>query len=548
MRQRSGGQLVVEALAAHGVDRVFCVPGESYLDVLDALYDSDIQTIVCRHEGGAAYMAEAQGKLTGRPGVVMVTRGPGAANAVVGIHTAYQDAVPMILFVGLVPVGHRDREAFQEFDLSGWFGTTTKAVFTLESADRAQEIVTAAFHAARSGRPGPVVVGLPEDVLVEIAPSQPMRPRPVGPGFVPAVELSELAHLIGAARRPLVVVGGSGWTAEASKRFTAWAEAWQLPVAADFRAHDALDHDSPSYVGFLGYGRDDRLAARLDQADLVVAVGCTLGDVGTDGFTLRARPDAVQVVISPDTALRGHFGPVTRHIVSGPVAFAAAVDSLPAPDAVRWSAWAVEARRQLLERRRIPAARSAAGVPPAEMNAVMAALNERIPADTIVTYGAGNHAIWPQRFIQHHGPGSLLSPRNGSMGYGVPAAISASLSHPGRAVVSVAGDGCFMMNGQELSTAVQYGATPLVIVMDNGQYGTIRAHQEHHYPGRVSGTQLSNPDFAALARSHGAHGETVATNADAGPALDRALEAIRLQRIPALVHVVVDPAALSPDC
>lgn len=546
MTLRSGGQLIVDALRAHGADRVFCVPGESYLDVLDALYDSEISTVVCRHEGGAAYMAEAQGKLSGRPGIVMVTRGPGAANAFVGVHTAYQDAVPLILFVGLIPLPHRHREAFQEFDVSGWFGTTAKQVLVLDQAARAPEVVAAAYHAALSGRPGPVVVGLPEDVLVEQVDVPDVSPLPVAKGSVADGDIAELEALLIGSSSPLVVVGGTRWTLDASRKVTRWAEAWSLPVAGDFRAYDLIDHDSPSYVGQLGYGRDDRLAQRLADADLVVALGGALSDVPTDGFTLRQGRAAVNVVVSPDPSLLGHLGAVKQQIVASPEAFADGVDGWAPRGDVSWRAWTEEARAEQVQYGALPAASSFEPDETAQMTALMRDLVDRLPHDAIITFGAGNHAIWAQRFVRHHQPGTLLGPRNGSMGYGTAAAISASLAEPDRLVVSIAGDGCFLMNGQELATAVQYGATPLVIVMDNGQYGTIRAHQEQHYPGRVSGTQLQNPDFAALARSFGAHGEVVRTNRDIKPALDRALAAVLEQRVPALVHVIVDPLVLNP--
>ena len=546
MTLRSGGQLIVDALAQHGAERVFCVPGESYLDVLDALYDSDISTIVCRHEGGAGYMAEAQGKLSGRPGIAMVTRGPGAANAFVGVHTAYQDAVPMILFIGLIPLPHRHREAFQEFDVRGWFGTTAKQVLVLDQASRAPEVVAAAYHAALSGRPGPVIVGLPEDVLVDKVEVPDVPPLPVSNGSISAKEIASLGRLLQEATSPLVVVGGTRWTAAASRRITAWAEEWSLPVAGDFRTYDLVDHDSPSYVGQLGYGRDDRLAQRLSDADLVITLGGALSDVPTDGFTLRQNRDAITVVVSPDPSLLGHFGAVKQQIVASPEAFADAVGGWHPTDEVSWKAWTNEARAQQREYGALPDPSTFAPEATVQMTAVMADLTPRLPEDAIVTFGAGNHAIWAQRFIRHHQPGTLLGPRNGSMGYGTAAAVSASLSHPDRLVVSIAGDGCFMMNAQELATAVQYGAAPMIIVMDNAQYGTIRAHQEQHYPGRVSGTQLKNPDFAAMARSFGAHGDAVRTNADIAPAIDRALEAVNERRIPALLHVIVDPMVLNP--
>jgi acetolactate synthase-1/2/3 large subunit len=513
---RTAGRLLVEQLEASGVERVYCVPGESYLEVLDALYDSTIRTVVCRQEGGAGFMAVAVGRLRGTPGVAMVTRGPGAANAAIAVHTA-----------------------FQEFDLSGWFGTTAKKVLALDVPDRAADVVAEAFHIAASGRPGPVVVGLPEDVLVAVTDADTREPLPVGEGAVSPAQVDGLRRLLLAAHRPLVVVGGDRWTAASAARFTEWCERWRLPVAADFRAHDIVDHASPAYVGWLGFGRDAALAARLDEADLLLFVGCGAGDVLSDGYQLGRHADRV-VVADLDPDLRTHQLRADLHLVASPAALVEALagcapPSEPAwPDRAEWAEWASSARAEQQRFSTPEPAGSASGV---DLGAAMAVQRDRLPADAILTYGAGNHAVWPQRYLPHHGRPSVLAPRNGAMGFGLPAAVAASLNHPDRQVVTIAGDGCFLMNGQELATAAAVGARPLVLVVDNAMYGTIRTHQERAHPGRPSGTALSNPDFAAYARAFGGFGERVATTNDLPAALDRALAADSF----ALLHLLVDP-------
>ncbi len=542
---RSAGHAIVAALEQHGVQRVYCVPGESYLDVLDGLHTSSIRTVVCRHEGGAAFMAEADGKLTARPGVAMVTRGPGAANAVIGVHTAWQDATPMILFVGLIPVASRDREAFQEFDIRGWFGTTAKRVLVLDRAERASQIVAEAFFAATSGRPGPVVVGLPEDVLTGAAGAELHPEIPVANGGITPEDVTVLTEALAGAERPLFVTGGNDWTPRAARQLTGWLSERGLPAASVWRAGGVIGSDSPSYVGSLGYGRDDALVAALEGADLVVTVGTVLGDVDTQEFMLRQGGDARTIIVNADPSLRGHSGAVTHQVVAKPAAFASDLVNLDLPVRPEWTEWTRGLRR---------AQEAYAALPeplvepdgPARMSTVMAILVPDLPDDAIVTFGAGNHTAWAQRFFPTRAYPSLLSTRNGAMGYSVPAAVAASLAHPGRRVVAVAGDGEYGMNGNELATAVHYGATPLVIVMDNGQYGTIRAHQEHRYPGRVSGTQLSNPDFGAIARGHGAFGERVTRDGEVESALKRALSAIDERGTPAVLHVVVDPGQLLP--
>lgn len=542
------GHTIVAALEAHGVDRVFEVPGESFLDVLDGLHDAGIDTVVCRQEGGATYAAEADGKLTGRAGVAMVTRGPGAANAMVAIHQAWQDGTPLVLIVGLVPVGSRQRESFQEFDIRGWFGTTTKRVLVLDEPRRAAEIVAEAFFTARSGRPGPVVVGLPEDILREPFDGVPVDPYPVADGAVAADELRELEALLAAARRPLVMTGGNEWTPAGSAAITEWLERTGLPSITQWRADGVVPSDSPVFAGTLGYRRDPAAAAALDEADLLITIGCVLGEIDTDGYRLRQRPDARTVIVSIDPSRTGHSGPVARHILARPDVLAAALTELavtPHPD---WKKWC-QRLRTAHERSADPAL---AGAHPGtdarpSMTAVLRELVPLLPADAMITYGAGNHSGWPQRFVPTLVYPALLSTRNGSMGYSIPSAVAACLRYPDRLVVTVTGDGEFMMNGNELATARQHGAAPLVILMDNAQFGTIRAHQEGAYPGRVSGTQLINPDFAAIGAAMGAYAARIDRADQIREAVQNALHAVRYERRPALLHVLVDPNVLLPE-
>ncbi|GAB3564446.1 thiamine pyrophosphate-dependent enzyme [Spelaeicoccus albus] len=549
--ERSAGHLVVRQLEAEGVERIYCVPGESYLDVLDGLYDSSISTVVCRQEGGAGYMAVAEGRLTGRAGVVAVTRGPGAANAFISVHTAWQDATPLVVLVGLIPTAVRGREAFQEFDLSGWFGSTAKKVVTLDDADSAARVISGAMHTAVSGRPGPVVVGLPEDVLTQAtscdvaSPLSRARPAPE------PVDLTELDNLIDAAERPLLVVGGEEWTRDASTAVADWAQSRGIGIAAVFRAYDMIDHDCPNYLGALGYGRSDAVAAVLDNADLQIYVGCVRSDVPSDSYTLGA--DARVAVIGPDPDLVGHFGNLDLQITSTVNAFAESLaGGKPAPAttpvrAVRDTSWIESARAEFLQfttpRRELTGADDFV-----DLEVAMSIVRETLPADYIVTFGAGNHAVWAQRFLPTHRFPSSLGPRNGAMGFGVPAAVAAGLACPDRQVLSVAGDGCFMMNGQELSTAVRYGANAIFLVVDNECFGTIRMHQEREYAGRPSGTGLTNPDFAALAESYGAFGARVETTAQFADAFEAALKAATDPDggRPAVLHLFTDPAIRRP--
>ena len=546
MPQQSAGHLIVESLKAHGVDRVFSVPGESFLDVLDGLYDSGVQNVVCRQEGGVTYMAEAHGKLTGRPGVAMVTRGPGASNAFVGIHLAWQDSTPLVLFVGLVPVAHREKEAFQEFDPHQWFGSQAKRVMVLDEADRASEYVAEAFFAASSGRPGPVVVGLPEDVITQLTDAPVVPPVPVAEGAVGADELAELREALERAERPAILVGGPRWSPEAARQVTDFAERHGIPVVSDWRAADRVPGTSPVNAGETGYGRSRETIETLEHADVLLVVGGTLSDIPTDGFTVRQDRSAVNWIVNIDTSLRQHSGAVTRQILASPVAFGRALEGLQLGAHPDWSQWLekpVAARRARYE---IPASAGDNAPGTADMTLVMKALIPHLPEDAAVVYGSGNHTAWANTYVPTGAYPSQLSVRNGTMGYSVPGAVSVSLEQPERFVFAVAGDGEFLMNSQELATARQFGAHPLIIVLDNGQFGTIRAHQENHYPGRVSGTQLKNPDFATVARGYGAFGARLERNEDIEGVVADAVRAVTEDRIPAVVHVVADPAKLLP--
>ena len=535
MPDTSAGHLIVDQLEACGVPRAYVVPGESFLDVLDGLHDSPVRTVVCRQEGGAAFMAMAEGRLTDVPGVAMVTRGPGAANALIAVHTAWQDATAMVLFVGLIPRADRGRESFQEFDLHAWFGSTAKKVLVLDDADSAARVVDDAIHTARTGRPGPVVVGLPEDVLRLRTRSTAVSPRPV-PRIVP--DATAFADRVAAALRPVIIVGGDGWDAAGAAALAGWAAERGIPVAADWRAHDAVPHDSPAFVGTLGYGRSDRLARLVHDADLHVFVGCVRTDVSSDGYTLGA--DTPTVVVGPDADAVGHFGRIDLQVVATVPEFAAALTSTtgPAPTPPADPARLPAARAAHLEFA-TPQPDGGLGV---DLGEVMQVLRDELPEDTVLTYGAGNHSSWPARFLPRTTARSLVAPRNGAMGFGIPAAVAASLAAPGRPVLSVAGDGCFLMNGQELATAVRHGAAFVVLVVDNGIYGTIVEHQEREYPGRPSGTGMTNPDFAALARSYGAFGERVEKASEFRAAFARA----RASGRPALLHLLTDPGVLRP--
>jgi acetolactate synthase I/II/III large subunit len=536
---RSGGQVLVDQLVLHGADLAFGVPGESYLPVLDALRDAPLRVVVTRHEGGAANMADAYGKLTGRPGICLVTRGPGATHASNGLHTASQDSTPMILLVGQVARDAVGREGFQELDYGAVFGSMAKWVAQIDDAARVPELVARAFAVATSGRPGPVVLALPEDMLADSVDVPDAGPhRPVRSGAPDAGAMQRLTELLDGAERPLAIVGEGGWTSRTALDVAAFCEAQRIPVAASFRCQDHIDNGSPAYAGHATLGMDPALAARIRDADVLLAIGGRLGEITTDGYTLLRPPAPEQrlVHVHPDPGELGTVYQPELAIVCDLEAFAAAAAKLP-PATGReglLEAAHAEYERNLREVRELPGA--------LQMSAVMAALRERLGPDAILTNGAGNFSIWAHRYYEFHRYGTQLAPRSGSMGYGVPAAVAAKAVHPDRSVVCIAGDGDFLMTGQELATAVQEDLPIVVLVVNNGMYGTIRMHQERRYPGRVFATDLRNPDFAAYAQAFGAHGARVERSEDVGPALDEALACGR----PALVELRVDPQAITP--
>lgn len=519
-KKRTGGRILVDNLVAQGCDRIFTVPGESFLAALDALHDTpSIDLVVCRQEGGVAYMAEADGKLTGRPGVALVTRGPGAANAAVGVHVAFQDSTPMVLLIGDVARGDRDREGFQEVDFAAMFGPLAKWVGRIEEARRIPEYVARAWSTALAGRPGPVVLVLPEDMLREEAE---VLDRPRAATAAQAADplaIAALMEFLQDACAPLAIVGGGGWGPAAGHYFAEWAERIGLPVAAAFRRQDAVPNSSPVYAGNLGYGPSPKLVERVKAADLLLVVGARLGEATTDGYTLVTpdHPGQVLVHVHPDPEELGRVYRADLPICADVREFAELCAAWE-EEVIHFDAGA-EAHRDW--RTWSTPRPSGAGL---DLGQCVAAMRDRLPADTLICNGAGNFSGWWHRFW-HYGPcPSQLAPTNGSMGYGTPAAVAAALRHPDRKVVALAGDGDFLMNGQELATAVARGADMLVLVIDNGSYGTIRMHQERDYPGRVIGTGLHNPDFAALARAYGAWAERVERTEEFAPALERALE------------------------
>lgn len=538
---RSGGQVLVDALKIHGVDTAYCVPGESFLDVLDALYTEKdaIRLIVCRQEGGAAYMAEAHAKLTGEPGICFVTRGPGATNASIGIHTARQDSTPLIVFVGQVARDTAGREAWQEIDYRHMFGHIAKWVEQIDDARRIPEFVSRAFHVATSGRPGPVVLALPEDMLVDrvtVADS----PRYQRFETHPAQDaMARMRAMLQGAKQPLVVLGGGAWSDQACKDITRFVEKFDLPVACGFRRHDLMDHCHPNFIGEAGLGMDPRLAARITASDLVIAVGPRLGETSTNGYSLFAIPKPVQqlVHVHRDPGELGRVYRADLMINAGMDEFAKAASALDPLVSMPWQDWTKGARDDYLNNLKhtpMPG--------PVDLGEVMKHLRETLPADSIVVNGAGNYTLWVQRFYQYRGFRTQLSPTSGTMGYEVPASVAAKLVHPQRTVVCFAGDGCFLMNGQELATATQHKLNIVFIIVNNGMYGSIRMHQERHYPGRVHGSDLFNPDFVALAKAYGAHAELVGKTADFAAAFERA----RQHDGPALLELRVSPEAITP--
>lgn len=530
---RTGGQILVDNLVAQGCDRIFCVPGESYLAVLDALHDcAAIDLVVCRQEGGVSYMAEADGAITGRPGVAFVTRGPGATNGSIGVHVAMQDSVPMVYFIGDVARGDRDREAFQEIDFAAMFGPMCKWAARIDDAARIPEYVARAWSTAMAGRPGPVVLALPEDMLLDRVEAED-RPQVVRPAQHPDPEAMEvMMALLRDACSPVAIVGGADWCSGAAHYFREFAEDIGLPVACGFRRQDAIPNESPVWAGNLGYGPNPKLVERIRGADLLLVVGARLGEATTDGYTLITpdHPGQTLVHVHPDPEELGRVYRTDLAICADMREFAEEA-SLWEHDIIdfdcgkeahaEWEAWSTVAPNDDLK---------------LDMAQCVAAMRQQLPGDSIICNGAGNFSGWWHRYWRYAGPCSQLAPTAGSMGYGVPAAVAAALRQPERQVVALAGDGDFLMNGQELATAVQHGCDMIVVLVDNGSYGTIRMHQERQYPGRVSGTALANPDFAALARAYGAWAETVEATAEFAPALERA----RNQKGVRLLHLKID--------
>ena len=538
---RTGGQILADQLRIHGVDTVFGVPGESYLAVLDALHDHTdaIRFIVCRQEGGAAMMAEAQGKLTGRPGVCMVTRGPGATNASAGVHIAHQDSTPMLLFIGQIARDTVEREAFQEVDYRRMYGPLCKWVAQIDEAARIPELVHQAFQRATSGRPGPVVIALPEDMLTEIATVAD------APRFQPAQaypnprDVAQVRDLLGKAKRPLVIVGGSGWSVETQLQMQAFATDNCLPVAVSFRRQAHIDQRHPSFAGTVGIGIDPALQKRIQESDFLLVIGSRIGEMASQGYTLLDIPTPKQTLIHVLSGAEevGRVYAPTLGINACSAGFIEALAALPAISSPVWRDWTSAAHADA-----VAFAQPLVHPGPVQIGSIVAMLRARLPDDAIITNGAGNYATWAHRHFQFRQYGTQLAPTSGSMGYGVPSAIGAKLMYPGRPVVSFSGDGCFLMHGQEFATAMQYGAAVIFIVIDNGMYGTIRMHQEREYPARISGTMLTNPDFAAYARAFGGHGETILETSEFAPAFERAFASGR----PALLHLKIDPEAITP--
>lgn len=540
---RTGGRILAEALRLHGVDRIFCVPGESYLDLIDSLYDiPEIQLVVNKHEGAAANMAEADGKLTGRPGICFVTRGPGASHAAIGVHTAFQDSTPMMLFIGQVARDCRGREAFQEVDLQRMFAPLAKWAAEIDDPARIPEFLLRAFQCATSGRPGPVVLSLPEDILAETCvvsdtiPYYPVQATPT------PEQLLALRRELEKAQRPLLILGGSGWTQEAWDALKTFAESNALPVLSSFRRQDLFDNNHPCYAGHLGLGYPKQLADRVQASDLIIALGTRLGDVPTIRYTVLKPPRIGQrlVHIHADPNELGRVYQANLPINATPSQFAkklGGVAPIPNPP---WRSWTEEARREFEEFTRLPQTAPSTGV---NLAAVVSHLSERLPADSTISNGAGNFSLWVHRYYRYRRLQTELAPTSGSMGYGLPAAVAAKLRYPQRISVCFCGDGDFLMYPQELATAMQFGAAVIVMVVNNGMYGTIRMHQERRFPGRVIGTEIKSPDFVAFAQSFGAYAEKVESTEAFAEAFERALQS----GLPAVLELRTDRAQITPD-
>lgn len=538
-KQRTGGQVLIDALATNGVDRIFCVPGESYLAALDAMYDHpDIDVHVARNEGGAAYMADAYGKLTGRPGICFVTRGPGATNASCGLHVASQDSTPMILFIGQIAREDTDREAFQEIDYRRMFGQVAKWVAQIENADRIPEYVNRAFTTATSGRPGPVVLVLPEDMLTDLSEAKDLPKAPALITQPGDQSVQQALEVLENAERPLVVVGGAGWSETARKDLEKFATNWDLPVATSFRCQDFFDNNHENYVGDMGIAISPDLTQRVKNADALLVIGARLGEMTTRSYTLVNIPQPQQKLIHVHASAEelGSIYYPTVAVHASPAAFAAALANTKPKATPKWSEHRAQARQAYVDWTSPIEVKG--GV---QMAQIMDWLNKELPDNAIICNGAGNYTGWVHRFRRFRRFRTQLAPTNGAMGYGVPAAVGAKLVHPDRPVVAFAGDGCFMMNGQELATAMQYGANIITIVVNNAMLGTIRMHQERNYPERVISTDLQNPDFVALAKSYGAHGELVTKTDEFAPAFKRASQSGK----PALIEIQIDKEVIA---
>lgn len=538
--KRTGGQLIVEALKANGVKQVSCVPGESYLAVLDALYESGIETLVCRQEGGAAMMADTWGRLTGEPGICMVTRGPGATNASAGLHIARQDSIPMILFIGQVQREAREREAFQEVEYRRAFTEFAKWVGEIDDARRIPEFVTRAFAVATSGRPGPVVLTLPEDMLVEEVEAPEAKPYTPVESHPGAKQVKEFAKLLSEAKRPMVIVGGTRWDEQAVSDFQNFAEKFQLPVGCSFRRQMLFNHLSPSYAGDVGIGINPALAKEVKEADLLILLGSRMSEMPSSSYTLIDIPFPKQklVHIFPEAEELGRMYRPDLAIVASPKNFVEALADLEAPVAPAWAERTKAMHESYLNWSTPPKS----GPGNVQMGPIMDWIEENVGKDAIFTNGAGNYATWVHRFHRFQSFNTQSAPTSGSMGYGLPAAVAAKQLFPEREVICFAGDGCFMMHGQEFITAVRYNLPIITVLVNNGTYGTIRMHQEREYPGRVSATDLVNPDFKAFAEAYGGHGELVTKTEDFGPAFERA----RASGKPAIIEVQLDPEAITP--
>ena len=536
---RHGGQILVDQLRIQGIERVFCVPGESYLAALDGLYDSGIDTIVCRQEGGVAIMAEATGKLTGKPGIGFVTRGPGATNASAGVHIAHQDSTPMILFIGQVASDQRDREAFQEVDYRQMFGPLCKWVAEIDRIDRIPEYLSHAFYMATSGRPGPVVLALPEDMLLGSAIVEDAKPLAPLANGINTADLQQVADAILAAKRPFIIAGGGGWSAQVGQNLQKFAKRFKLSVGTSFRCQDYFDNSHPNYAGDVGIGINPVLAQQVKDSDCLVVIGSRLGEMTSSAYTLFDIPSPQQKLIHiyPSADELGRVYRPDFGVVASSADFISALATLPTPDKTPWAQATDTAHQAFLDWQVLE---ETAG--DLKLEQMVGHLRDVLPANSILTNGAGNYATWLHRYYRFTKYRTQLAPTSGSMGYGLPASVAAKLQHPDRPVICYAGDGCFQMHMQEFGTACQYGANIIVIISNNGIYATIRMHQERTYPGRVSGTVMRNPDFAALAQSYGGYGETVTSDADFPAALQRAMDA----GVPAILDLKIDPRVISP--